>query len=98
LKSRSVEVLPCRYFHLIATIPSELRRLFLRHQKTLYGLLMKTVAESVRDLADEALAQSSLESDDHSVKCPKCGGTNVLRLETIRRRKANMVTGPMGEQ
>jgi len=51
LKSRSVEVLSCRYFHLIATVPSELRNLFLRHQKTLYGLLMKTAAESVRDLA-----------------------------------------------
>lgn len=53
LKSRSTEVLPCRYFHLIATVPSELRSLFLRHQKTLYGLLMKTAAESVRDLATE---------------------------------------------
>ncbi|MCP4378051.1 MAG: transposase [bacterium] len=53
LKARSVEVLPCRYFHLIATVPSELRSLFLRHQKTLYGLLMKTAAESVRDLAAE---------------------------------------------
>jgi hypothetical protein len=51
LKSRSVEVLPCRYFHIIATVPSELRSLFLRRQKTLYGLLMKTAAESVRDLA-----------------------------------------------
>ena len=53
LKSRSTEVLPCRYFHLIATVPSELRSLFLRHQKTLYGLLMKTAAQSVRDLATE---------------------------------------------
>ena len=53
LKARSAEVLPCRYFHLIATVPSELRTLFLRHQKTLYGLLMKIAAESVRDLAAE---------------------------------------------
>jgi hypothetical protein len=53
LQSRSAEVLPCRYFHIIATIPSELRSLFLRHQKTLYSLLMKTAAESVRDLAAE---------------------------------------------
>jgi len=51
LKARSVEVLPCRYFHLIATVPSQLRSLFLRHQKILYGLLMKIAAESVRDLA-----------------------------------------------
>jgi hypothetical protein len=53
LKSRSTEILPCRYFHLIATAPSELRSLFLRHQKTLYGLLIKTAAQSVRDLAAE---------------------------------------------
>ena len=53
LKSRSAEVLPCRYFHLVATVPSELRSLFLRHQKTLYALLMKTSAQSVRDLAAE---------------------------------------------
>jgi DNA-directed RNA polymerase subunit RPC12/RpoP len=53
LKARSAEVLPCRYFHLVATVPSELRSLFLRHQKTLYGLLMKIAAESVRDLAAE---------------------------------------------
>jgi len=52
----------------------------------------------VGDLADEALAQSSLQSRDHSVKCPKCGGTNVLRLKTIRRRKAERITWPMGEQ
>jgi len=287
LKCRSAEILPCRYFHLVATVPSELRRLFLRHQKTLYGLLMKTAADVVRDLAAEkryvgaevgilavlhtwtgrlhhhphvhmlvtgggvtedgtawhdapndflvpvrrlspmiakrfaealqkwhpdlfkqgkdavlqylaryvfriaitnhrlismdeshvtlrykdhntgqwetervegvqflrrflfhvlpkglhkvryyglwhpckrdrqaqarlllelntvpvadndlvligdlaaeALAQSSLESHDHRVKCPKCGGTNVIRIETIRRRKAEMVTWPMGE-
>jgi hypothetical protein len=48
------------------------------------------------DLAEQALAQSSLESHDHSVKCPKCGGTNVLRLETIRRRKAQMLPWPTG--
>lgn len=53
VKSRSAEILPCTYFHVIATVPSELRSLFLRHQKTLYGLLMKTAAESVRDLAAE---------------------------------------------
>ncbi|MFN2190510.1 MAG: transposase [Candidatus Promineifilaceae bacterium] len=56
-----------------------------------------TPAALVGDLADEALAQSSLESHGNSVKCPKCGGTNVIRLETIRRRKAEMLTWPMRE-
>ena len=51
LKNRTAEILPCTYFHVIATVPSELRTLFLRHQKTLYGLLMKIAADAVRDLA-----------------------------------------------
>jgi hypothetical protein len=52
----------------------------------------------VGDLADEALVQSRLESHDHRVKCPKCGSTNVLLFENIRRRKADMVTWPTGGQ
>jgi Zn finger protein HypA/HybF involved in hydrogenase expression len=51
LNNRTAEILPCMYFHVIATAPSELRSLFLRHQKTLYGLLMKITADAVRDLA-----------------------------------------------
>jgi Zn finger protein HypA/HybF involved in hydrogenase expression len=53
LENRTTEILPCTYFHVIATVPSELRSLFLRHQKTLYGLLMKIAADAVRDLAAE---------------------------------------------
>jgi len=53
LQKREAEMLPCDYFHVVATVPGELRRLFLRHQKILYGLLMKTAAEAVRDLAAE---------------------------------------------
>ena len=52
----------------------------------------------VGDLADEALGQSSLQSQDHRLKCPKCGGTNVLQLEKIRRRKAQILTWPTGRQ
>jgi hypothetical protein len=53
LTDRSAEILPCRYFHLVATVPSELRSLFLRHQKRLYSLLMKIAADAVRALAAE---------------------------------------------
>ncbi len=53
LRKREAEMLPCEYFHVVATVPAELRRLFLRHQKILYGLLMKTAADAVRDLAGE---------------------------------------------
>ena len=53
LEARTTELLPCEYFHVTATVPPERRPLCLRHQKILYGLLMKTAAEALRDLAAE---------------------------------------------
>lgn len=51
LKSRDVNMLPCEYFHVVATVPSELRALFLKEQKNMYGLFMKTVAEALKAMA-----------------------------------------------
>jgi hypothetical protein len=45
--------LPCDYFHSVVTVPSELRAVCRRHQKLLYGLLMRVSAESVKDLCAE---------------------------------------------
>ena len=45
LQERQAEAfLPCDYFHAVVTVPSELRPLFRRHQKLLYGLLMQVSA------------------------------------------------------
>jgi len=51
LEKRTAQLLPCDYFHVVATVPSELRGLFLREQKLCYGLLMQTVASALCDLA-----------------------------------------------
>lgn len=51
LEAREAELLPCDYYHLVATLPEELRPLFLSDQKFMYGLFMKTVAGAVIDLA-----------------------------------------------
>ena len=53
LVDREVELLPCPYFHLVATVPEELRPIFLKHQKFLYGLLLKTVSKELIALARE---------------------------------------------
>jgi hypothetical protein len=45
----------------------------------------------IGDIADEALEQSGLASQDHGVKCPKCGSVNVHRIDTIRRRNPMIV-------
>jgi len=51
LEKRQAQLLGCGYFHVVATVPAPIRAAFLAHQKTMYGLFMKTVAESVMDLA-----------------------------------------------
>ena len=53
-------------------------------------------AHLMADLAEQALEQSGLESHECKVKCPKCGGTNVLLLKKIRRPKADTATCLMG--
>ena len=50
LASREAEVLPCDYFHVVVTVPEQLRSVFLREQKYMYGLLMKSAAEVLSDL------------------------------------------------
>ena len=47
LEKKGGELLPCPYFHLVATVPEELRPIFLQEQKFMYSLLMKTVASSL---------------------------------------------------
>ena len=51
LEKRKAQLLPCGYYHLVATVPPSIRSAFLADQKTLYGLFMKTVAACVMDLA-----------------------------------------------
>lgn len=50
LEEREAELLPCDYFHAVATVPSELHGLFQRHQKVTYGLLMQVAARAVKEL------------------------------------------------
>ena len=50
LAKRQAELLPCDYYHAVATVPSELRGVFRRHQKLMYGLLMRVSAEAVQEL------------------------------------------------
>ena len=51
LDSRRQDLLPVTYFHVVFTIPQELRELVRRHQKTVYPILMKTAARALMKLA-----------------------------------------------
>ena len=54
LERREAELLPCEYFHVVVTVPEELRHAFLSEQKYMYGLLMKTSADALREMAMDA--------------------------------------------
>lgn len=53
LEKRTGELLPVSYFHLVFTLPEQLRILIRQHQKTLYSVLMKTAAEALMKLAED---------------------------------------------
>jgi hypothetical protein len=51
VEARRAELLPVPYFHLVFTVPEPLRPLFLRHPRELYGLLFRTVADTLLETA-----------------------------------------------
>jgi len=51
MERRRQELLAVPYFHVVFTLPKEFRELVRRHQKTLYGALMKAAAKSLMKLA-----------------------------------------------
>ncbi len=51
LAKQEADLLPVGYFHLVFTVPWELRRIIRSHQKLLYGDLMKAAAEALMTLA-----------------------------------------------
>ncbi len=50
LEKREAELLPCGYFHAVATVPSQLHDAFRRDQKFMYGLLMQVSAEALKEI------------------------------------------------
>lgn len=44
---RSYDLLPIRYFHVVFTVPSELRGVFIQNQKLLYDLLFRCAWETI---------------------------------------------------
>lgn len=53
LKKREAQLLGCDYYHIVLTVPKEIRSAFLADQKRLYSMFMKTAAECVITLAKD---------------------------------------------
>ena len=52
IEARNSELLPVPYFHLVFTLPEELNRLCLSHPREAYGMLFKSVWETLRLFGD----------------------------------------------
>jgi hypothetical protein len=51
IEARKQELLETRYFHVVFTLPHELHALILQNETELYGLLFRTVAETLLEVA-----------------------------------------------
>jgi hypothetical protein len=53
IEARTEDLLPIRYFHVVFTIPAELKPLVLRNQKVMYALLFRSVSETLIELGND---------------------------------------------
>ena len=53
VQDRAADLLPIEYFHVVFTIPAELNPLVQRNQKVMYGLLFRSVSETLIELGND---------------------------------------------
>lgn len=51
IEKRTEELLDCQYFHVVFTLPSELREIILQNQEVCYNLLFKASSQTLKEVA-----------------------------------------------
>jgi len=51
IENRMDELLPCQYFHVVFTLPAELKPLMLRNKKASYDILFKAASQTLKEVA-----------------------------------------------
>lgn len=51
IEKRTEDLLPCQYFHVVFTVPSELRPLILRNKKVCYDIMFKAASQTLKEVA-----------------------------------------------
>jgi hypothetical protein len=51
LEARQAELLPVPYFHVVYTLPAEIRPLALQNKRVVYGILFRAAAETLQEVA-----------------------------------------------
>ena len=57
IEARGKELLPIQYFHVVFTLPDELKSLALKNRKVVYDMLFKAAAETLTQLAGKRLGR-----------------------------------------
>ena len=52
IEKRTQDLLPCQYFHVVFTVPSELRALILYNKRVGYDILFKAASETLKEVAE----------------------------------------------
>ncbi len=55
IEARNEDLLPIQYFHVVFTIPAELKPVVLRNQRVMYNILFRAVSETLITLAETRL-------------------------------------------
>jgi len=77
LADREAELLPVPYFHVVYTLPSELRDIAYQNKRVVYDLLMKVAAETTLAIAPTGQARG-LKAHDPKRLGARIGVTAVL--------------------
>ena len=68
LEARESDLLPVEYFHVVFTVPQEIAAIALQNKKEVYGILLRTSAATLKQIASD----------------PKCSPSRNLAGVTIR--------------
>ena len=66
IEARNSELLPVAYFHLVFTLPEELNRMCMRYPKDMYGILFRSVWETIKTFFGNKGLQTGMISVLHT--------------------------------
>lgn len=78
IEKRGEDLLPCQYFHVVFTVPAQLRQLFLMNQKLCYNAIFKAASQTMKELA----------------KDPKYLGANIGCIGVLHTWAQNLIDHP----
>lgn len=80
IEKRNAELLDCPYFHVVFTIPSELRALFLANQKLCYTMLFEASSKTIKEVAK---SPENLNAEVGSIGVLHTWGQNLMNYPHV---------------